>query len=143
MSALVEAWLDAQLDNERCRESKASHPAPITVVEKEGREPRVCIDYRNRNSRSEVPVFPMPNVQEFLDDNAGFEYYCSFDMKSMFNQFAIKEEHRHLAAFITNRGVFEPNVVMFGLQGGPQHAVRECGGAMAIDPLTNGKTFTE
>jgi hypothetical protein len=92
MSALVEAWLDAQLDNERCRESKASHPAPITVVEKDGREPRVCIDYRNRNSRSEVPVFPMPNVQEFLDDNAGFEYYCSFDMKAMFNQFKIKEE---------------------------------------------------
>jgi hypothetical protein len=143
MSALVEAWLDAQLDNERCRESKASHPAPITVVEKEGREPRVCIDYRNRNSRSEVPVFPMPNVQEFLDDNAGFEYYCSFDMKAMFNQFKIKEEHRHLAAFITSRGVYEPNVVQFGLQGGPQHAVRECGGAMATDPLTNGEDFTK
>jgi hypothetical protein len=139
---VVDAWLDALLDNNRCRESMATHPAPVTVVEREGRDPRVCVDYRNRNSRTEVPVFPMPNVNEFLDDNAGFKYYCSFDMKSMFNQFAIKEEHRHLAAFITNRGVFEPNVVMFGLQGGPQHAVRECGGAMATDPLTNGKTFT-
>jgi hypothetical protein len=140
---VVDAWLDALLDNNRCRESMATHPAPVTVVEREGKEPRVCVDYRNRNSRTEVPVFPMPNVNDFLDDNAGFKYYCSFDMKSMFNQFAIKEEHRHLAAFITNRGVFEPNVVMFGLQGGPQHAVRECGGAMATDPLTNGKTFTE
>ena len=143
MSLVVEAWLDALIDNERCRESKASHPAAITVVEREQRDVRVCIDYRNRNARSDVPVFPMPNIQDFLDENAGFNYYCSFDMKSMFNQFKIKEEDRHLAAFITTRGVYEPNVVMFGLQGGPQHAVRECGGAMATDPLTNGKTFTE
>ena len=143
MSLVVEAWLDALIDSERCRESKASHPAAITVVEREQRDVRVCIDYRNRNARSDVPVFPMPNIQDFLDENAGFKYYCSFDMKSMFNQFKIKEEDRHLAAFITTRGVYEPNVVMFGLQGGPQHAVRECGGAMATDPLTNGKTFTE
>ena len=60
----------------------------------------------------------------------------------MFNQFRIKKEHQHLAAFITPRGVFEPDVIMFGLKGGPQHAVRECGGAMATDPLTNGKDFT-
>jgi hypothetical protein len=142
-SKIVDAWLDALLENEKCRESKATHPAPITVVEKPGRDPRVCIDYRNRNSRSEVPVFPMPDVHEFLDENAGFQYYCSFDMRAMFNQFRLKEEHKHLAAFITNRGVYEPNVIMFGLQGGPQHAVRECGGAMAQDPLTNGIAFTE
>ena len=84
----------------------------------------------------------MPDVQEFLDDTAGFQFYCSFDMAKMFNQFNIKESHRALAAFITHRGVYEPNVVMFGLAGGPQHSVREVGGAMAEDPLTNGKDFT-
>ena len=140
---IVDAWLDALLDNEKCRESNASHPACVTVVMKDGRDPRVCIDYRNRNARSDVPVFPMPDVHDFLDENEGFKYYCSFDMAKMFTQFRLKEEHKHLAAFITHRGVFEPNVVMFGLQGGPQHAVRECGGAMAKDPLTNGKDFTK
>lgn len=140
---IVDAWLDALLDNEKCRESNASHPACVTVVMKDGRDPRVCIDYRNRNARSDVPVFPMPDVHDFLDENEGFKYYCSFDMAKMFTQFRLKEEHKHLAAFITHRGVFEPNVVMFGLQGGPQHAVRECGGAMDKDPLTNGKDFTK
>jgi hypothetical protein len=139
---IVDAWLDALLDNEKCRVSNASHPAVVTVVEKDGRDPRVCVDYRNRNARTRVPVFPMPDVQDFLDDTAGFQYYCSFDMAKMFTQFKLKEEHRHLAAFITHRGVFEPNVLMFGLAGGPQFAVRECGGAMAADPLTNGTDFT-
>jgi hypothetical protein len=85
----------------------------------------------------------MPDLGDFLDDNSGFKYYCSFDMAKMFNQFKLKEAHKHLAAFITPRGVYEPNVVLFGLAGGPQHAVREAGGAMAKDPLTNGIKFTE
>ncbi len=140
---IVDDWLDSLIAYRKIRESNATHPAPITIVEKDQRDPRVCVDYRNRNSRSEVPVYPMPDVQDFLDDTSGFEHYCSFDMAKMFNQFRIKEAHKHLAAFITHRGVYEPNVVMFGLSGGPQHAVRECGGAMARDPLTNGIAFTE
>ena len=85
----------------------------------------------------------MPDVWDFLDEAAGYNHYCSFDMAKMFTQFRIKEAHKHLAAFITPRGVFEPNVVMFGLAGAPQHAVREVGGGMAKDPRTNGIKFTE
>jgi len=143
MAKIVDDWLDFLLANNKARESTATHPARVTVVHKEAREPRVCVDYRNRNARSEVPIFPMPDLGEFLDDNSGFKYYCSFDMAKMFNQFKLKEAHKHLAAFITPRGVYEPNVVLFGLAGGPQHAVREAGGAMAKDPLTNGIKFTE
>ena len=143
MAKIVDDWLDFLLVNNKARESIATHPARVTIVHKESREPRVCVDYRNRNARTEVPIFPMPDLGDFLDDNSGFKYYCSFDMAKMFNQFKLKEEHKHLAAFITPRGVYEPNVVLFGLAGGPQHAVREAGGAMAKDPLTNGIKFTE
>ena len=143
MVKIVDDWLDSLIEYKKVRESNATHPAMVTIVQKEGRDPRVCVDYRNRNSRSEIPVYPMPDVQDFLDEAAGFKYYCSFDMAKMFNQFRIKESHKHLAAFITHRGVYEPHVVLFGLAGGPQHAVRECGGAMAADPLTNGIDFTE
>ena len=140
---IIDDWLEQLLMNRKIRASRATRPAVLTVVEKEGREPRVCIDYRLRNSRTEIPAFPMPDVHDHLDDAVGFKYYCSFDMQKMFNQFTLKEEDRHLAAFITHRGVFEPNVVMFGLGGGPQHAVREVGGAMYRDPLTNGQDFTK
>jgi len=143
MAKIVDDWLDFLLDNNKARESTATHPARVTIVHKDSREPRVCVDYRNRNARTEVPIFPMPDLGDFLDDNSGFKYYCSFDMAKMFNQFKLKEAHKHLAAFITPRGVYEPNVVLFGLAGGPQHAVREAGGAMAKDPLTNGIKFTE
>jgi hypothetical protein len=140
---ITEEWLDGLLQNNKCRESNATHPAPVTIVERPPRDPRVCVNYINRNHRSEIPIFPMPDVWDFLEEAVGFEHYCSFDMAKMFTQFRIKEAHKHLAAFITPRGVFEPNVVMFGLAGAPQHAVREVGGGMAKDPRTNGIKFTE
>ena len=140
---IVDDWLNTLLNNNKCRKSKATHPAPVTVVERPGREPRVCLDYRNRNHRTEVPIYPMPDVHDFLDDAGGFSYYCSFDMAKMFTQFKMKEEHKHLASFITHRGVYEPEVVMFGLAGAPQHAVREVGGSMDEDPRTNGIAYTE
>ena len=139
---VVDKMLDWQIADGLLSESTATRPAIVTVVEKEGRDLRCCFDYRLRNERSEVSVFPMPDIQDHLDDAMGYEYYCSFDMAKMFNQIEIKEEHRELAAFITHRGVFNPHRIQFGLAGGPQHAVREVGGLMQTSPLTNGKDFT-
>jgi transposase InsO family protein len=140
---VVDNMLDWQLEDELLSESNAVRPAIVTVVEKEGRDARCCVDYRLRNERTDVPVFPMPDIQEFLDEAMGYEYYCSFDMKKMFNQIEINPKHRELAAFITHRGVYDPHRIQFGLQGGPQHAVREVGGLMLLSPLTNGIAFTK
>ena len=68
------------------KESNTPVAAPVTVVVKKGREHRVCVDFRERNSRTECPIFPMPDVHDFLDDAAGFPLYCSFDCAKMFNQ---------------------------------------------------------
>ena len=142
MYDVVDAHLDWQIEDGLLSTSYAVRPAVVTVVEKEGRAPRTCCDYRLRNGRTEVPTYPMPDIGEHIDDSIGYKYYCSFDMAKMFNQIEIKQEHRDLAAFITHRGVFSPHRVQFGLAGGPQHAVREVGGLMALDNLTNGVGFT-
>ena len=141
--AVVDKFLDWQLDDDLLSTSNAARPAVITVAEKIGREPRCCCDYRLRNSRTDVPVFPMPDIQEHLDEAMGYEYYCSFDMAKMFNQIEINPDHRDLAAFITHRGVHAPHRIQFGLAGGPQHAVREVGGLMNESSLTNGTDFTK
>ena len=143
MYDVVDTHLDWQLADGLLSTSCAIRPAVVTVVEKEGRDPRTCCDYRLRNGRTEVPTYPMPDISEHIDDSIGYKYYCSFDMAKMFNQIEIKKEHRDLAAFITHRGVFAPHRVQFGLAGGPQHAVREVGGLMIADNLTNGVAYTK
>ena len=143
MYAVVDKFVDWQLEDDLLSTSNATRPAVITVVEKIGRDPRCCCDYRLRNSRTDVPVFPMPDIQEHLDEAMGYEFYCSFDMAKMFNQILLNPDHRDLAAFITHRGVHAPHRIQFGLAGGPQHAVREVGGLMIKSPLTNGVDFTK
>jgi hypothetical protein len=64
------------------------------------------------------------------------------DCTKMFNQYEIVEEHRHLAAFMTHQGTYEPCRILFGLTGGPQHAVRSARPSMKDHPYTNGTAFT-
>ncbi|MCE2767148.1 MAG: hypothetical protein LW628_09585 [Fimbriimonadaceae bacterium] len=143
MTQLINDWVDGLLKDGLIRESQTPVAAPVTVVLKKGREPRVCIDYRERNARTDTPVYPMPDVHDFLDDAAGFKYYCSFDCAKMFNQYEIVPEHRYLAAFMTQKGTYEPNRIMFGVTGGPQHAVRSVRPALKSNPKTNGTLFTK
>ena len=139
---LIKDWTDSLLKDGMITKSSTPVAAPVTVVVKKGREPRVCVDYRERNARTECPIFPMPDVHDFLDDAAGFPFYCSFDCAKMFNQYELVKEHRHLAAFMTEEGTFEPCRILFGLTGGPQHAVRSARPAMREHEYTNGVAFT-
>lgn len=142
VTQLIDDWVDGLLRDGLIEESYTAVAAPVTVVLKKGRDPRVCIDYRERNARTDTPVYPMPDVHDFLDEAAGFKYYCSFDCAKMFNQYEIVKEHRHLAAFMTQRGTYEPKRIMFGVTGGPQHAVRSARPALRANKKTNGILFT-
>ena len=143
ITQLIDDWVDGLLKDNLIQESQTPVAAPVTVVLKKGRDPRVCIDYRERNARTDTPVYPMPDVHDFLDDAAGFQYYCSFDCAKMFNQYEIVPEHRYLAAFMTQKGTYEPTRIMFGVTGGPQHAVRSARPAIKSHPKTNGTIFTK
>ena len=143
ITKLIDDWVESLLKDDLIRESQTPVAAPVTVVLKKGREPRVCIDYRERNARTDTPIYPMPDVHDFLDEAAGFKFYCSFDCTKMFNQYEIVEQHRYLAAFMTQNGTYEPNRIMFGVTGGPQHAVRSARPALKTHGKTNGTIFTE
>jgi hypothetical protein len=142
ITQLIEDWVAGLLKDNLIQESQTPVAAPVTVVLKKGREPRVCIDYRERNARTDTPVYPMPDIHDFLDEAAGYAYYCSFDCAKMFNQYEIVKEHRYLAAFMTQSGTYEPSRIMFGVTGGPQHAVRSARPALKEHAKTNGTAFT-
>ena len=142
ITQLIEDWVAGLLKDNLIQESQTPVAAPVTVVLKKGREPRVCIDYRERNARTDTPVYPMPDIHDFLDEAAGYAYYCSFDCAKMFNQYEIVKEHRYLAAFMTQSGTYEPSRIMFGVTGGPQHVVRSARPALKEHTKTNGAAFT-
>ncbi|KAL0869533.1 hypothetical protein ABMA27_005803 [Loxostege sticticalis] len=91
------------------RPSTSSYSSPIVLVRKKNGEVRMCIDYRALNRKTVKENYPLPRVDDQLDDLAGFKYYTTLDLKSGYYQIQINENDRHKTAFITPDGHLEFN----------------------------------
>jgi hypothetical protein len=57
----------------------------------------------------------LPLITELIDRLRGAKYFSKFDVRWGYNNVRIKDRDQWKAAFKTNRGLFEPMVMFFGL----------------------------
>ncbi len=87
---------------------------------------RMCIDYRGRNAITIKNVEPLPRIDDLLDRVQGCRYFANIDLKSGYQQIAIRLEDQHKTAFQTRYGRYEFVVMPYGLCNAPgtfQHAM--------------------
>ncbi|POM61205.1 reverse transcriptase, partial [Phytophthora palmivora] len=92
----------------------------IVIIKKNGIDIRLCIDYRLVNSLTRLMVYPMPLINDLLDNLDKVLWYCSLDMASGFWVVPMTDRARSISAFITPFGLFEWNQMPFGLKNAPQ-----------------------
>ncbi|POM78933.1 Reverse transcriptase [Phytophthora palmivora] len=92
----------------------------LVIIKKNGIDIRLCIDYRLVNSLTKIMVYPMPLINDLLDDLDKVLWYCSLDMASGFWVVTMTDRARSISAFITPVGLFEWNRMPFGLKNAPQ-----------------------
>ncbi len=63
--------------------------------------------------------YPLPLISELIDKLRGAKYFTKLDVRWGYNNVRIKEGDEEKAAFRTNRGLFEPTVMFFGLTNSP------------------------
>ena len=63
--------------------------------------------------------YPLPLIQELIDKLKGSSIFTKMDVRWGYNNIRIKEGDEWKAAFRTNRGLFEPTVMFFGLTNSP------------------------
>ena len=63
--------------------------------------------------------YPLPLIPELIAKLRGAKYFTKLDVRWGFNNVWIKEGDEWKAAFRTNRGLFEPLVMFFGLTNSP------------------------
>ncbi|GMF33270.1 unnamed protein product [Phytophthora fragariaefolia] len=88
--------------------------------EENGVDIRLCIDYRLVNSLTRLMVYPMPMINDLLEDLDKVLWYCSLDMASGFWVVSMTERARKISAFVTPFGPFEWTRMLFGLKNAPQ-----------------------
>jgi hypothetical protein len=101
------------------QESKGPYAHPIVLVKKSSGEWRFCVDYRKLNDLTIKDTFPLPRIDETLAVLHGATLFTSLDLISEFWQIELAKEDREKSAFICHRGLFEFNVMPFGLCNAP------------------------
>lgn len=110
----VETQIDDMLKNGIIRPSTSPWASGIVLVKKKDGTQRFCIDYRQLNNVTIKDAYPLPRIDESLDQLAGSSWFSCLDLCSGYWQVEVEEEDKPMTAFTTRKGLFEFNVMPFG-----------------------------
>jgi len=89
--------------------------APVFFIKKKDGSLQLVQDYRALNSITVKNKYPLPLISELVSQLREARYFTKLDVRWGFNNVRIKPRDEWKAAFQTNRGLFEPLVMFFGM----------------------------
>jgi hypothetical protein len=101
------------------RRSKSPYASPFFFIKKKDGKPRPVQDYRKLNEITIRNQYPLPLIKELIRTLVKKKWFTKFDIRWGYNNVRIKEGDEWKAAFKTNRGLYEPTVMFFGLTNSP------------------------
>ena len=107
------------LDKGWIRVSNSPAAAPVLFVKKPGGGLRFCVDYRALNAITRKDRYPLPLIQETLNNLSKAKWFTKLDVSAAFHKIRINPGDEWKTAFRTRFGLYEWLVTPFGLANAP------------------------
>eukprot|EP00794_Sanderia_malayensis_P013052 gene13052-14396_t len=113
------AYIEDLLNRGFIKQSSSPYSSSVVCVRKKDNSLRLCIDYRQLNSKTVPDGHPLPRVQETLESLGGNNWFTVLDQGKAYHQGFLHPNSRHLTAFVTPWGLWEWVRIPFGLTTAP------------------------
>ena len=99
--------------------SSSPWASPVVMVRKQDGTHRFCVDFRELNSVTKADTFPLPRIDDLLDQLGAAKYFSTLDLASGYWQMRMHPDSVEKTVFVTPQGLHEFRVMSFGLTNAP------------------------
>jgi hypothetical protein len=79
---IIRKELDKMLAARIIKPAISAYSSPVVIVAEKDGKPRFCVDYCALNAIMKPDRWPLPNIEEILDDLQGCRYFSTIDLFS-------------------------------------------------------------